>query len=448
MELLPLLEPYFPNKVLAWGEASPITYSSFLSDVGTLSDELPEKRHAINLCENRYWFLVGFAAALSRGHTTLLPQSRAPLTLEHLHKQFSSSYRLTDISNPRHDMPTYSIPLIVNQSTHAPRNPLIPGKHIALIAFTSGSTGQPRPCPKTWQSLISIAQKTAENLHLEKMDQLSIVATVPPQHMYGLETSIMLPIQQGWAIHPGHPFFPEDVRSALRNTCGRRILITTPFHLRACLLDKTQLPDLECIISATAPLPFTLAQEAEKVFNTKVLEIYGFAEAGTLATRRPVAEDTWELLEGLTIESPGDHHLLHSPYLPEPVHFPDDITPKGTRSFLLHGRTNDFLKVGGHRISLAELNAHLMRIENVKDGAFFLPEPNIQNPVARLVAFAVTQEKSASDILKELRQKMDPVFLPRPLYVVSQLPRNAAGKLPRIELLKLLKEQEKKSGNC
>jgi acyl-coenzyme A synthetase/AMP-(fatty) acid ligase len=60
----------------------------------------------------------------------------------------------------------------------------------------------------------------------------------------------------------------------------------------------------------------------------------------------------------------------------------------------------------------------------------------------------VTQEKSASDILKELRQKMDPVFLPRPLYVVSQLPRNAAGKLPRIELLKLLKEQEKKSGNC
>ena len=265
--------------------------------------------------------------------------------------------------------------------------------------------------------------------------------------MYGLETSIMLPIQQGWAFHAGRPFFPEDVRSALASLSANRILITTPFHLRTCVADRTQLPQVDCIISATSPLPSSLAHEAEKAFNTQVLEIYGFAEAGTLATRRPTMSDAWQLLDGIQIEIQGSRHLVSSAHLPNPIHFPDEITPKGLSKFLLHGRPNEFIKIGGHRVSLSELNNHLLQIAGVEDGVFLMPEHDTGHQVIRPIAFAVSKHKNASDILVDLRKKIDPVFLPRPLYVVSQLPRNAAGKLPREHLLKLVKNQESKSFN-
>ena len=74
-----------------------------------------------------------------------------------------------------------------------------------------------------------------------------------------------------------------------------------------------------------------------------------------------------------------------------------------------------------------------------------MPDSNTGPQVIRPIAFAVSKDKNASDILADLRRRIDPVFLPRPLYVVSQLPRNASGKLPREHLLKLVKNQEMES---
>jgi len=41
-------------------------------------------------------------------------------------------------------------------------------------------------------------------------------------------------------------------------------------------------------------------------------------------------------------------------------------------------------------------------------------------------------------VLDALRQRIDAAFLPRPLHLVSALPRNATGKLPRRALSQLL----------
>ena len=48
-------------------------------------------------------------------------------------------------------------------------------------------------------------------------------------------------------------------------------------------------------------------------------------------------------------------------------------------------------------------------------------------------------------VLQALRARMDPVFLPRPLHLVSSLPRNATGKLPRDALLQLAAQLERDS---
>ena len=375
MEPIPLLNFYSSDQPIAWRDGAAVTCHSFLSHVESLALALPEKSYAINLCNDRYWFLVGFAAALSKGQTTLLPQSRAPSTIEYLHDQYPSCFCLSDFPNLLDFIPSYFVPQLIQKSLNRANNPLISRDHIGLIAFTSGTTGKPQPCPKSWLSLVSVAQKTSKNLGLRKRNELSILATVPSQHMYGLETSIMLPTQHGWALHAGKPFFPEDIRAALASLSPPRILVTTPFHLRACVADGTQLPQLDGIISATSPLPYSLAHEAEMLFNSQVLEIYGFAEAGTLATRRPTMDDTWQLLEGVEIEEQGNRFLVSSAHLPNSIHFPDEITPKSPTEFLLHGRSTEFIKIGGHRASLSELNNHLLQIEGVEDGVFLCRTP-------------------------------------------------------------------------
>jgi acyl-coenzyme A synthetase/AMP-(fatty) acid ligase len=55
--------------------------------------------------------------------------------------------------------------------------------------------------------------------------------------------------------------------------------------------------------------------------------------------------------------------------------------------------------------------------------------------VTRLTAFVVAPGVAREGLLAALRSRVDEVFLPRPLYFVDALPRNATGKLPREILL-------------
>ena len=432
-----LLGRYHADRVLAWENGCSITYGRFLSDVEALADLLPEKPTVINLTDDRYRFLVGFAAALVRGQTTLLPPSRAPGALAQVAREYSNSYCLVNGTEQVEPLPSYQIPKSTGGQNDTGKVPQIPIDHPAIVAFTSGSTGNPQPHFKTWGSLVAVARSTGARLGLMSSDQMTVVATVPHQHMYGLEASIMLPIQHGMAFHVGRPLFPEDVRLALADVPSPRMLITTPLHIRACVTTRLRLPPVECILSATAPLPRSLAKEAETLFQTRVYEVYGFTEAGSLATRRTVDENTWHVLDGITLHQESAGCSLHAPYLREPVLFPDLVSLQGPHRFVLHGRGTDLVNIGGHRSSLNDLSQKLNEIEGVQDGVFFLPDEK-GTAVTRLIAFVVAPDKASEHILSALRTVIDPVFLPRPLHLVPHLPRNETGKLTREALLGLL----------
>jgi acyl-coenzyme A synthetase/AMP-(fatty) acid ligase len=107
----------------------------------------------------------------------------------------------------------------------------------------------------------------------------------------------------------------------------------------------------------------------------------------------------------------------------------DVITYLDDQHFRLVGRAADMVKLGGRRASLAELTRILTEIEGVSDGQFIAPEDLDRRPTARLVAFAVAPQRTADEILSVLRSRIDPLFLPRRIILVDQLPRNDVGKL-------------------
>lgn len=422
---LPLLSPAAAlDAPIAWRDGRPVSHALFLRHVAAVARRLPSARCIFNLCEDRYGFLVAFAAVGINRQINLLPSSRAHLHVQRLAAEYPNSCTITDA-----DLECWLDP--VPAITTASVIPELSDQQVIAIAFTSGSTGHAKPHPKTWGELVHGAGQTRRRFGFERT--MVIVATVPPQHVYGLETSIMMPLASGVSIDAGRPFFPADVCAALAAVPAPRVLVTTPLHLQTCTAARLRWPEVAFLLSATAPLRPELAAQAEAAFGAPVLEIYGCTETGAIASRRTVAGERWRLYDGLRVQ---DGHLF-SAQRPDLFTLNDIVEPCDEFEFKLLGRREDLINIAGKRTSLGYLNHQLNQIEGVVEGVFFMPEAT-GTEIRRLMAVVVAPGVSQRQLLAALAQRIDPVFLPRPLIKVAALPRNATGKLSREDLLALL----------
>ena len=424
-------------RIIAFDGAIQVPLALFFAHVRGVAAGLPAGAHAINLCEDRYRFLVAFCAVAVRGQTTLLPPSRAPAVIAEELQRHAGSYCIGDVAlaetPPRYWRMPQELPMLEGEPLRLDDNALV------AIGFTSGSTGEPRPNPKTWGSFrTSTAQNLAALGDLWPADATPhVVATVPAQHMYGMEMSVLLPLLGGVAVHAARPFFPEDIAQALRAATSPRLLVTTPVHLRALVQSNVDLPVMAGIVSATAPLPTEVAAAAEARFSCEVRELFGSTETCVIARRRTARESAWTPLPGVQLQPQPDGSLVHAPHLPAPVALADLIELAADGRFTLSGRQADLLEIAGKRASLGDLTRQLQAVPGVRDGVVFQLDAADAGGVRRIAALAVADVDEAT-ILRALRRGIDPVFLPRPLRCVSALPRNETGKLPRLALLRLL----------
>ncbi len=435
-ERLPLLADADFARAFAWLRGREISAAEFLADVFALAERLPEAGYALNLCEQRYDFLVAFCAAIVVGQVNLLPASRAPQAIDDVLRSYANAYAVGD-TNPT--LPAQLRYVHVPDAIGAAdsgffSNLLIPADQLVAIGFTSGSTGTPKANPKTWGSFCASSALNAEALETIAA-AAQILATVPPQHMYGLELSVLLPLRSRVAIHAAQPLFPGDIAAALAELPAPRVLVTTPFHLRTLLDSGVALPALAGVVTATAPLSMELARETESRFATHVLELFGSTETCVIAQRRTAKDDAWSLYAGIELHPQPDGSLVSAAHFAEPTQLQDIVEVLADRRFRLCGRNSDLLEIAGKRASLGDLTRRLLAVPGVQDGVIFQLDAEAGTGVRRLAALVVAAQLSETEIVCALRASVDPVFLPRPLRLVDALPRNATGKLPRDALL-------------
>lgn len=164
-----------------------------------------------------------------------------------------------------------------------------------------------------------------------------------------------------------------------------------------------------------------------------------------MATRRTVEGDLWRLYDGVTFGEQNGVVYVHASHLPDAVALNDFIEVQPDARFKLLGRHADLVNIAGNRASLSDLNLKLNAIAGVRDGVFVLPEKKEDNDRLRLAALVVAPDLDKKEILTALAEHVNPVFLPRPLYKVKSLPRNAMGKLPREALSRLLQRLKSSS---
>ena len=418
----------------AWRGGKLLSRGKLWSDVRALARQLPDHAYVINLCADRYLFCLTLLAAMARGQVCLLPPAGLEGILREILRDYPDAYLASEQapSNPCCDW--FAVAASSSPGTAGPL--AFDDAQTALIAFTSGSTGRPKACAHRFGTFRVSARMALSSLGLGQTGQL-MVSTTPPQHMYGLETSVFWPLFSDLVMYAGRPFFPEDIRRVIESAPLPAVLASTPTHLRSLAGQISRWGNLAGILSSTAQLSVGLARETEATLGASLQEIYGSTETLSFASRATVGETHWRPYPGAVLAQDGQGQtLLMSPHLDDVLPLQDRVQIETDGCFSVLGRASDMVKIGGKRTSLAELNRRLAEIEGVTDGMFFVREYG--GGECRMGAVVVSGLDRQS-IRQRLKPYLDEVFLPRAIHFVGAIPRNSIGKVVKEEWEALLR---------
>ena len=420
---------------LAWCTGEKISSGRFRSDVERLIQQLPIDGKILVTCAGRYGFSVALLASWLAQKSVILPPNHIENTLTKIREKFCVAFECDDaweqIQNCAYEA-----------SSHDAWNIELQGSVEAVHLYTSGSSGEPKVIVKTIANLFD--EVCAIKSQFDWPDG-AIIATVPPQHLYGLTFSVLLPWVLGNAWIDEVLLYPQDITAAIENT-GGKTLISVPAQYQALLQDNAVLDGIQCV-SAAAPMPADFADEWQQRYQEEILEVYGSTETGVVAYRRQTTEDAWSVFKHVTLSENNGLLKVNSPFVSDQYEggflTADQVELLADGTFNLEGRVDSIVKIAGKRISLSYIESSLLACDGVVEAAVIAVQSKGLLRDKAIWAAVVANDGhllSPRKLQSDLRGFLDGVEVPRKIVVVDQLPRTASGKLPRQALEQLFTE--------
>ncbi len=307
--------------------------------------------------------------------------------------------------------------------------------------FTGGSTGKPRVWSKTVANVLGEASYMCKRFAFGPGD--FFLSTMPVQHIYGFLFSVVAPLLVGARVVRDTAYFPAEIVEILSGK-HPTVFISGPVHYRLLRQGTLHLPALRLATSSGGMLD---PADGERFFHDTgigVTEIYGSTETGGLAFRnRAEGEKYWTPLDLVKWKTQGERLCVLSPFLSMKIPTDDDgffvtadrVRPADPGKFLLLGRMDGVVKVAGERVDLMEVEQKIRTLDQVLD-AHVLSVPSAKRG-REIVAMVVT-ECTTGELVRLLRDLMEPYALPRRFVKVDKIPRTEAGKPDREEILRLV----------
>ena len=363
----------------------------------------------------------------------LLPYALTPNVLREIHATTGACRVITD----RPD----ALPAPMHAVTFAPAGfpdgglpPAGPDKTM-LHLFTGGTTGNPRVVPKTVGNLFGEAFFMAQRFAVTRQD--CFVAAAVPYHIYGLLFAVLVPLVASARLAPGASPFPHDIRDALARY-NATIFAGVPMHYRVLRNVALSAGSLRLALSSAGRLDPEDGADFFRRTGVGVTEIYGSTETGGVATRnRGKGETGFTALDSVAIKIEGERLYVRSPYLSPDLgtdadgffRTGDRVREKAGGGFILLGRADGIVKVGGKRVDLEGVQACLRDLPGITDALVLaLPAGRArENEVVALVEGKI----DIVDLRQALSGKVEPYALPRRILNVDKIPISAAGKYDR-----------------
>lgn len=329
--------------------------------------------------------------------------------------------------------------------------PLVRGKQfrssaISLIKLTSGSTGRPRPLAFTATQLLADARQVMHGMRFGSRDLN--YALIPLGHSYGLGNLTLSLIANGVPLVCGSAALPHAIADDFARW-RPTVFPGVPAVWRALAASDVKLPGLRLAISAGAELPPVVAAEFLSRHGRHVHNFYGSSETGgvsfdrsgrhTLAggVGKPLPGISLRPLRGQRLEVSGPAVFTHGHPRRRGRNgawmMPDLVQIDGKGALTLVGRRGTIVKIGGRRVSLAEVTAKLRALAGVSDAWVALsegPEP--------ILGAVIVSQLDAANLRAAAAVGSTPWKIPRKWIVLASMPHTARGKLDTAKLRQLL----------
>lgn len=441
-----ILQETDPAAIVSFDGSTHYTQANMLCTISALARHL-QKQPALRwllVHENTYQFAIGLFALLAARKEVLLPPNAQPGTLADL-MQYADALLSNELlaENVLSGGDTH----IQNKDYRLPQLDLdAPG----ITLFTSGSTGEPKAIQKSLRCL-DAEIRALEFLWGDLIGEAAILATVSHQHIYGLLFRLLWPLCAGrpFAAHT-HQYPEQLIADVLQHP--RAALISSPSQLKRFppAIDLAGVrPHLVAVFSSGGPLPLEAAQDWLARLGRAPVEILGSTETGGIAWRRQTGPDSaWQPLPDVQVTTDAEQRLVvQSPFtgMNSPCTTGDCAELQADGSFQLRGRSDRLVKVEEKRLSLDDMERHLLDsplLEEVR--VLVLPQ------AAGRLGVVATLTQGGQTILKgqgkqvltqllrnQLSAHFERVLLPRKWRFPAMLPTDMQGKTSQAALLAL-----------
>ncbi len=404
-----------------------------------LFDGFREKGPVCVCTDNRSLIAASLMASFSGGPKLIIPHSCSPEALREIRETVPFSRAITDDHDAVPEGVEAVVPVIAEQGTELPQ--LRKPDEMCVRLFTGGTTGKPKFWSKTARNLLTESFYQAQKFNITESDL--IMSTAPPQHIYGLLFSVLIPLVSGARVIGSTRTYPQEIISGLTDL-PVTLLVSLPVHYK--LLGNYRIPrnSLRYAFSSAGMLDEQHGNAFHENTGTGVFEIYGSTETGGIAIRcRQHGYTSFRPFDIVDWKIEGERLMVRSDFLsPELERDGDGYYKTGDLAehdsddgFILHGRIDGIVKVAGKRVDLEDIREKIKEIPDVRDATVIsLPvKGGRENEISALVETGL----ALADLKRKLVKKLESYAVPRRLKIVDRIPVTSAGKFDRDEIRKL-----------
>jgi uncharacterized 2Fe-2S/4Fe-4S cluster protein (DUF4445 family) len=405
-----------------------------------------QKNDSVPVClcsDDRAVMAAALLASLAGGPELLLPHALSATALLELHQLTGFSRAITTSGDLLPAGVTVIDAATLEDEVETLASEIEPDADRTWIhLFTGGSTGVPRLWSKTPRNLLGEVDYLVKRYAISSGDR--ILASVPALHIYGLLYSLLAPLAASARVVAQTPSFPEEIKGQMAAT-SPTIFVSVPVHYRALRKNPPEKGALRLAFSSAGPLAEADATAFSKAAGgVDLVEIYGSTETGGIATRsRSKGEEGFTPYGCIQWRVAGERLDVRSAFLSRelPVRssgwftLADRVKAHDRESFVVTGRTDHIVKVGGNRVDLEKVRRAIMEVNGVDD-ALVLAN-SVETGRDQEVIALVVGSASDGEIKAALENVLEPHEKPRRIRIVDQIPTAATGKIDRRAIEKI-----------
>ncbi|MGG3160939.1 fatty acid--CoA ligase family protein [Geobacillus stearothermophilus] len=335
---------------------------------------------------------------------------------------------------------------------------------VAVILYTSGTTGKPKGAMLTHKNIYSNAQDTADYLGINENDR--VIAALPMFHVFCLTVALNAPLMNGGTVLIMPKFSPAAMFALAREEKATIFAGVPTMYNFLYQYEGGTVADLQTLrlcISGGASMPVALLENFEKKFNVIISEGYGLSEASPVTCfnpldrpRKPGSIGTnIKNVENKVVNEYGEEVpvgevgelVVRGPNVMKGYYKMPEETAAALRDGWLHtgdlarmdeegyfyivDRKKEMIIVGGYNVYPREVEEVLYSHPGVVEAAVIgVPDPDYGEAV-RAYVVAKNPELTEAELIAYCRERLAKYKVPSAIDFLDELPKNATGKILR-----------------